>query len=175
MAIAPVPARPTLAELYRDHFDFVYRVARRLAGRALAAEDVAQEVFLVVARRLDSFEPYAQVTTWLYGITFNVVRALRRRLLLELSYRADEADGLDVPIVSVDVLELREAWNELEAILQTMAPRKRDVFVLAELEELSCAEIAEIVGAKEATVWSRLHYARRELAEKLEKRARKRR
>ncbi|MCA1665708.1 MAG: RNA polymerase sigma factor [Myxococcales bacterium] len=161
---------PTLEALYRAHFDFVCRVARRLAGRALLPEDVAQEVFLVVARRLESFEPFAQVTTWLYGITFNVVRSMRRRLLLELTYRADESEGLDVPADSFDVVELREAWQTMDEILESMAPRKREVFIIGELEERSCAEIARLVGAKEATVWSRLHYARREFADKLERR-----
>ena len=160
----------TLDALYRDHFDFVCRVARRLAGRSLLPEDVAQEVFVIVARRLDSFRPLAQVTTWLYAITFNVVRAMRRRLLLELSYRADEAEGLDVPATSYDAVELREAWQTMDEILASMTPRKREVFIIGELEELPCAEIARIVGAKEATVWSRLHYARREFAEKLERR-----
>lgn len=163
---------PTLDALYRDHFDFVCGAARRLAGRALVPEDVAQEVFLVVARRLDSFEPRALVTTWLYAITFNVVRAMRRRLRVELSHRADEAEGLEVPLESHDAVEVREALEIMNEILSSMSPRKRDVFISGELDELSCAEIARIVGTKEATVWSRLHYARREFAEKLEERRR---
>lgn len=160
----------TLEALYRDHFDFVCSVARRLAGRALIPEDVAQEVFLVVTRRLDSFEPRALVTTWLYGITFNVVRAMRRRLLIELSHRADEAEGLDVPAEIHDAVELSEALQTMNEILASMSPRKREVFIIGELEELPCAEIARIVGAKEATVWSRLHYARREFADELARR-----
>jgi RNA polymerase sigma-70 factor (ECF subfamily) len=158
---------PSLEELYRDHFDFVYRIAHRLGGRYLGAEDVAQEVFLVVARRLDSYVESAQVTTWLYGITFNVVRLKLRRLWLELRHRADESDGLEVALASCDTLELAEAWRLMQDVLSSMAPRKRDVFVLAELEGLSCAEIGVIVGVKEETVWSRLHYARREFAKRL--------
>jgi RNA polymerase sigma-70 factor (ECF subfamily) len=168
-------APPTLEELYRDHFDFVYRASRQLGGRQLAADDVAQEVFLVVARRLESYVPSAHITTWLYGITFNVVRSMRRRLRLELRHRADESDGLEVPLASCDTLELAEAWQLMQEVLASMAPRKRDVFVLAELEELSCAEIGLVVGAKEETVWSRLHYARREFAERLAVRKRRKR
>ena len=162
--------RLTLDALYRDHFDFVCRVARRLAGPMLSAEDVAQEVFLVVARRLASFEPLAQTTTWLYGITLNVVRTMRRRRLLELSYRADEGEALEVPFEMHDAVELREAWETMRDVLHAMTPRKREVYIAGELEELPCAEIARLVGVKEATVWSRLHYARREFAEKLARR-----
>jgi RNA polymerase sigma-70 factor (ECF subfamily) len=145
-------------------------VAKRLGGWRLDAEDVTQQVFLVVERRLESFDATAQLTTWLYGITFNVVRAMRRRLRLELLYRADEAEAAQVPVQSLDRAELDDAARIADAILQTMAIKKRDVFVLAEFEGLSCAEIATIVGTKEQTVWSRLHYARREFSNKLAQR-----
>jgi RNA polymerase sigma-70 factor, ECF subfamily len=166
----PLPERPSLEAVYREHFEFVYRVAKRLGGWRLDAEDVTQQVFLVVERRLASFDATAQLTTWLYGITFNVVRAMRRRLRLELLYRADEAEAAHVPIVSLDRAELDDAARIAESILQTMAAKKRDVFILAEFEGLSCAEIATIVGTKEQTVWSRLHYARREFTAKLAQR-----
>src|SRR5947207_4439726 len=68
-----------LEDVYRDHFDFVYRQAARLGGPVIDAEDAAQEVFMVVARKLDTFDASSLVTTWLYGITLNVVRSLRRR------------------------------------------------------------------------------------------------
>lgn len=162
-----LPAPPPLEEVYRRHFDFVYRVAKRLGGWRLDAEDVTQQVFLVVERRLETFDATAQLTTWLYGITFNVVRALRRRLRLELLYRADEAEAAQVAVVSLDRAELDDAARIADDILQSMAAKKRDVFILAEFEGLSCAEIAEIVGSKEQTIWSRLHYARREFSAKL--------
>jgi RNA polymerase sigma-70 factor, ECF subfamily len=167
---APDDGPPTLESVYRRHFDFVYRVARRLGGWRLDAEDVTQQVFLVVERRLSSFDASAQLTTWLYGITLNVVRAMRRRLRLELLYRADEAEAAHVPVVSLDRAELDSAARIAESILQSMAAKKRDVFVLAEFEGLSCAEIAAIVRAREQTVWSRLHYARREFAARLAER-----
>jgi RNA polymerase sigma-70 factor (ECF subfamily) len=166
----PLPPRPSLEEVYREHFDFVFRVAKRLGGWRLDAEDVTQQVFLVVERRLESFDATAQLTTWLYGITFNVVRAMRRRLRLELNYRADEAEAAHVPVQSLDRAELDDAARIADDILQTMAAKKRDVFVLAEFEGLSCAEIATIVGTKEQTVWSRLHYARREFSARLAQR-----
>jgi RNA polymerase sigma-70 factor (ECF subfamily) len=162
-----VSRQPTLAELYRDHFDFVFRVAQRLDSR-LDAEDVAQEVFLVAGRKLDTYDHRsANPTTWLYGITFNIVRSMRRRLFLQLRRRADPAEAEKVPARATDPAELREAWALANEILSKMSARKRDVFVLAELEGLSCAEIAAVVGTKEQTVWSRLFYAREEFSRRL--------
>jgi RNA polymerase sigma-70 factor (ECF subfamily) len=159
--------RPTLEQVYVEHFDFVYRVAKRLGGWRLDPEDVAQQVFLVVERRLASFDATSQMTTWLYGITFNVVRAQRRRLRLELLHRADEAEAQHVAVQSLDRAELDDAARIADEILATMPAKKRDVFVLAEFEGLGCAEIARIVGTREQTVWSRLHYARREFSARL--------
>ena len=166
---SPRQPRCTLEALYRDQWDFVVRVARRLGGRNFPAEDAAQEVFLVVERRLATYEPRARVTSWLYAITLNVVRGTRRRMQLESEYRADEEEGLEVPLVAPDPVEVFEAADALESIVNGMAPRKREVFLLAEFDELPCADIARIVGVKEATVWSRLHYARRELAAQIER------
>ncbi len=163
--------RPTLTleEVYRDHFDFVFRIARRMgASNRLDAEDVVQEVFLVVSRRLDSYDSRsAQITSWLYSITFNVVRARGRRRRLELLYRADLSDADSIAADTVNSAEVRDAWRVANRVLASMSPKKRDVFILAELEGLSCAEIAGIVGTREETVWSRLHYARKEFGEKL--------
>jgi RNA polymerase sigma-70 factor (ECF subfamily) len=166
-------SRPALAELYRDHFDFVFRLALRLEPK-LDPEDVAQEVFLVVARKLDTYDHRsAQPTAWLYGITFNVVRGMRRQLFFHLRRRADEAMAENVPMRSTEPAELREAWDLANEILRKMSAQKRDVFVLAELEGLACAEIAAIVGAKEQTVWSRLFYARQEFSKRLAARQRR--
>jgi RNA polymerase sigma-70 factor (ECF subfamily) len=156
------PEPVTLEQLYRDHFDFVYRIARRLGGDALHPEEIAQDVFLVVSRKLATYQPAVQVTTWLYGITLNVVRSRRRRARLEALYRTNEEAGHVVALRSVDSAEVAAAWRIASSILVRLSPKKRDVFVLGELEGLSCAEIAAIVGTNEATVWSRLHYARKE-------------
>src|SRR6476469_8563918 len=74
----PRPVPLTLEDVYRDHFDFVFRQAARLGGPGIDAEDAAQEVFMVVARKLETFDATSLVTTWLYGITLNVVRSQRR-------------------------------------------------------------------------------------------------
>ena len=155
--------------LYREHFDFVWRMAARLGGPAIDAEDAAQEVFLIVARKLDTFDGSSLVTTWLYGITLNVVRGLRRRNRIRALFERDEK--MPEPAVqSVDRAEVAEAHRIAYQILDKINPKKRECFVLAEFEGLSCEEIGKIVGAPTETVWSRLHYARKEFEQRLEAR-----
>jgi RNA polymerase sigma-70 factor (ECF subfamily) len=162
----------TLEAIYREHFDFVYRKAARLGGPGLDAEDAAQEVFLVVARKLHTYDGNALVTTWLYGITHNVVRSMRRRQRLRSLFERHE-DKADAPVRSLDRVEVLEAHRIAYQILDKLAPKKREVFILAEFEGLTCDEIAVLVGAKTETVWSRLHYARQEFSSRLEARQRR--
>jgi RNA polymerase sigma-70 factor (ECF subfamily) len=173
-ASRPAPAQVSLEEVYRDHFDFVYRQAARLGGPGIDAEDAAQEVFMIVGRKLDTFDNSSLVTTWLYGITLNVVRSLRRRARIRKIFELSEEKS-EVPVRSVDRAEVLDAHRIAYEILDKLAAKKREVFILAEFEGLSCEEIATMVGTKTETVWSRLHYARKEFAERLEARARKER
>ena len=160
-----------LDKLYSDHFDFVYRLARRLGGPTLESEDIAQDVFLVVERKLSSYDGSSKVTTWLYGITLNVVRAHRRRFRLRnLFDRTSELKGVDAAFPSLDAVEVVEAHRIAFEILEKLTAKKREVFILAEFEGLDSEEIGTIVGAPAETVWSRLHYARREFAEHLARR-----
>ena len=157
-------------EVYRAHFDFVYQRAVRLGGDGIDAEDAAQEVFGVVARKLRTFDGTSRVTTWLYGITLNVVRSMRRRARIRRFWEGEHAAAnADCVVQSVDRAEVMQAHRIAYAILDRMSAKKREVFILAELEGLTCDEIAVIVGAKTETVWSRLHYARDEFARRLEK------
>jgi RNA polymerase sigma-70 factor (ECF subfamily) len=169
----PAPAPLTLEDVYRDHFDFVYRQAARLGGPSIDAEDAAQEVFMVVARKLDTFDSSSLITTWLYGITLNVIRSLRRRARIRRLFELGAADKSEVPVRSIDRAEVVDAHRIAYQILDKLAPKKREAFILAEFEGLSCEEIAQLVGTRTETVWSRLHYARKEFAERLDARTRK--
>jgi RNA polymerase sigma-70 factor (ECF subfamily) len=164
------PTPLTLEDVYRDHFDFVYRQASRLGGPGIDAEDAAQEVFMVVARKLDTFDSTSLITTWLYGITLNVVRSLRRRARIRRLFELGQTEEgkSEVPVRSVDRAEVLDAHRIAYAILDKLAPKKREAFILAEFEGLSCEEIAQLTGSKTETIWSRLHYARKEFAERLE-------
>jgi RNA polymerase sigma-70 factor, ECF subfamily len=173
-AAAPPPLAPlTLEAVYRDHFEFVFRKAARLGGPGFDAEDATQEVFLIVARKLHTFDGSSLVTTWLYGITLNVVRSIRRRLRVRRLFERAGDEVPDAPVRSLDRVELLQAHKIAYEILDKLAPKKREAFILAEFEGLSCDEIGQLVGAKTETIWSRLHYARQEFSQKLELRQRR--
>lgn len=149
-------------ELYDAHFDFVFRVARRLGTPEGEAEDVAHDVFMIVFRKLDQFES-GKLTTWLYRITANVVSDRHRRRRVRRAFESlkvwvGAAEG-DTPERTA---ERASASRAVEQVLERMKPKKREVFALYEIDGLSGEAIAERVGCPVNTVWTRLHHARKE-------------
>lgn len=158
--------------VHDEHFAFVWRVARRLGTPVDELEDVCQETFIVAFRKLDRFEG-GQLTSWLYRITANVVtgRHRRRRVRRALSAALQLVPVQRVEPTPHDVAVAKEAAALVDSVLERMAPKKREVFALFELEGLSGEQIAEHVGCSIGTVWTRLHHARKDferIARKLE-------
>jgi RNA polymerase sigma-70 factor, ECF subfamily len=158
---------PTFAEIYDQYFDFVWRAARRLGVSSASIDDVVQETFLVVYRRLDE-ERSSSLRTWLYGILLHMVRNHRRSLRRKSPHLTGGppvdpdavADSADVgPEASA---QKAEAARTLHTLLQGLDDDKREVFVLVELEQLSAAAVAEVLDVKLNTVYSRLRLAREE-------------
>jgi len=149
-------------ELYDANFEFVYRSARRLGTPEEEAEDVVHEVFVVVFRKLDQFED-GRITTWLYRITANVVSARHRRRRVRRAFEKlgvwHGPSGTDTP---ERFAEKKGAAGEVERVMEKMAPKKREVFAMFELEGLSGDEISERLGCPLNTVWTRLHHARKD-------------
>jgi RNA polymerase sigma-70 factor (ECF subfamily) len=110
------------------------------------------------------------MTTWLYGITLNVVRRARRRARIKRLFERNESAEREEAVATLDRAEVSEAHRLAYAVLEKLSQKHREVFVLSEFEGLSCEEIARIADCKVETVWSRLHYARKEFAERLRKR-----
>jgi RNA polymerase sigma-70 factor, ECF subfamily len=163
VSAAPMAAHETLvfSAVYDEAFPWVYRAARRLGVQASALDDVVQDVFLVVHRRLSSFEGRSSLKSWIYGITLRVVRDRRRSARRHPESPADELEsiaGKDDP--QSDAMR-REALTTLLRVLDQLPEEQREVFVLAELEELSVPEIAEASGTNVNTVYSRLRAARK--------------
>jgi RNA polymerase sigma-70 factor (ECF subfamily) len=148
--------------VYEQTFDFAWRSARRLGVAASAVDDIVQDAFVVVHRRLPEFEGRSSLKTWIFGILLRVVSDHRRTLrrkggLSELPHEDVLASSGALP---TDALEKREAADLLHALLDELDDEKRTVFVLAELEELAAPEIAEALGIPVNTVYSRLRAAR---------------
>jgi RNA polymerase sigma-70 factor, ECF subfamily len=161
---------PSFESIYSKQFDFVWRSVLRLGVAEAHAEDVAQEVFVVVHRRLESFESRSSVKTWIFGIVRGVVRNHRRsdqrrqaREAIAEELRVVEADGPD------EALARRQAKQVLYAILDELDESRREVFVLAELEQMPVVEIAEALEENLNTVYSRLRLARQQFAKAAER------
>ena len=151
------------ATLYEAHFDFVFRTCRRLGLSSADAEDAAQEVFVVADRKLAAFRE-GKFTTWLFRIAANVVSSRHRKhrvreALFSLWVKPEEPEVQAAPDRDY---QRGEAGRRVAAVLARMAPKKREVFALFELEGLSGEEIAERVGCPIDTVWTRLFHARKE-------------
>lgn len=154
-----------IVEIYRGP---VYALAYRMLGDAHEADDVAQETFVSVFENLRKFRGEAQVYTWLYRIA---LRAAQRHLQEKSRGGASDPAAAAPRAGDAASPERRAIGAELATALdRAMAELpidQRTCLALFSLDGLSCKEIAEILGTKEGTVWSRLHYARAKLAQAL--------
>ena len=151
-------AIPTFDEVYAAHFAFVWRILRTFGVADAALEDAAQDVFVVVHRRLAEFEGRAAITTWLFAIARRVAQAHRRK---DKDGRTDPLD--EEPAGATDTFAAfsrAQAAATVMAILDTIDEDKRIVFALVELEQLSVPEVARMLDINLNTAYSRLRLAR---------------
>jgi len=169
LGLTRAPAAPSrrsdldVCAIHEAHAGFVWLTLQRLGIRDADVEDMLQEVFVVVHRKLQTFDGTSRMTTWLFGICMRVASAYRRR-----AYVRRERAVADVPESASDagrgpeeVAEQRQAQARLAAVLDEMDLEKRAVFVMFEIDEIPCEEIATIMGVPVGTVHSRLFTARK--------------
>ena len=150
-------------ELYGQHSRSVARRLSFLVARA-DVEDVLQDVFIEVFKSIGRFEGKSQFTTWLYRVTVHVAMKSRRK---HTRSRVDIVE--DVPDVADDkpapdtVSLSAERQVRVEAMLEKLAPKKRAVLVMHDLQGMDASEIAEVLDTNVLTVRTRLFYARREI------------
>lgn len=146
------------AQLVRAHQGQVWRFLSHLLGDPSLAEDVTQETFLKVYKKLDSFQFRSRFSTWVLAIARNAgVDALRRNRRKRVDL---DVDQLDDPLARSSPTRL-----ELETAIASLAPKLREAFLLVEVMGLSYDEVARILGVPIGTVKSRLYHARRHLVE----------
>jgi len=147
-------------ELFDDHAGYVWRALRHLGAAEADVEDLCQEVFVVVQRKLGEFEGRSELRTWLYGICLRVAADHRRRAHVRNERpHPDPTEGLAAsPGMRPDARA--EARSALQALLDELDDDKRAVLVLYELEGLTMKEVAATVGCPLQTAYSRLHAAR---------------
>lgn len=157
----PAVDRADFDAIYRDNAGFLWMVLRRLGVEEAFIEDALQEVFLVVYRRLPTFEGRAPLRSWLYGIALRVARARRRRARVRsvLRFFNEDEEPAD-PTTGEERVERDDALAVLDGLLGELSPSRREVFVLAEIEGLTAPEIAEIMSSNVNTTYSRIRLAR---------------
>lgn len=146
---------------YDTHADFVRRVVCRLAGPGGDADEWIQDVFLVAHRRWPEMADRSAPRAWLYGVAVRVVSAGRRRHRLRRFLRLDDVPHLADEVTPATDFEHREQSERVYRLIDSLPEKKRSVLLLHELEELSGAEIAGILGCPIKTVWTRLFHARK--------------
>jgi RNA polymerase sigma-70 factor (ECF subfamily) len=158
---APAVAPPRFEQVYEATFDFVWRSLRRLGVPEAALDDAAQDVFVVVHRRLPEFAGRSSLKTWVFGIAQHVASDHRRLLRRKGGHEQLDPTMPDAAPDPAELTARAEAVRELDRVLAALDEDKRAVFILAELEQLTAPEIAEAVGVPLNTVYSRLRAARR--------------
>lgn len=162
--------------LYRRRHGGVYRFALQMSGSEAIAEDVTQEVFMVLMRDAQNYDPSrGSLAAYLYGIARNhVLRAFEKdRSFVALSDDAEDGDASNVHeglIANDDPLgdlTRGEMVERLRQAVLALPAHYREVVVLCELHEMSYLETADALGCAVGTVRSRLHRARSMLVEKM--------
>jgi len=160
----PAVPVPSFQELCERYLPFVWKCARAFGSTTDEIDDVVQDVFLVVQRRHAELRDGALARTWIYSITRRVVSTHRRRRRRRHdSLTPQDIDALGSPGQSpLAAAEQQVQVRTLAALLEGLDERKREVFVLAEILEMSGREISETIGVPMNTVYSRLRVAREE-------------
>jgi RNA polymerase sigma-70 factor (ECF subfamily) len=158
-----------LTAIHDEYSDFVWRSLQRLGVTARNLEDALQDVFLVVHRRLGTYDGSCKISTWLFGICLRVASSYRRRAHTRYEFEDVSLEPVDQrPLADPEEHAMRrEAERRLDMILDTMALERRAVFTMFEIEGMPAQAIADMLEIPLGTVHSRLHKARAEFAEAL--------
>jgi len=160
-------------ELYRKYYRRVFSLCIRMTGNITEAEDLTQEVFIQLHRKLSSFRGEAAFTTWLHRLTVNQVLMHFRRRSVRSELTTDDGempDSIDPGTVNPEAMPIVDRIALDNAISQ-LPPGYRTVFVLHDVEGYEHEEIARLLGCSSGTSKSQLHKARLKLRRLLKKRA----
>ena len=154
---------PSFDEVFAECAPIVWRALRRLGVPEADVEDVAQEVFLVVHRRLPTFQGQSALRTWVYGICLRVASDHRRRPHVARERPVADPPETSVPAEQDVEIDRRRALLWLDEVLEGLDDAKRAVFVLFEIEQVPMVEVAAAAGCPVNTAYARLYAARRQV------------
>jgi RNA polymerase sigma-70 factor (ECF subfamily) len=161
--LAALHKGPDFRVIFEENVDYVWRVLRHLAVPSSDIEDVAQEVFVVVHRRLSDYRPDHPIRSWLYVICRNAARDRRRRAHVRLEKASETVPERGLAATPVEELEATQALERIHAALSNVDDTQREVFLMYELEGIPMADIAHAVGCPLKTGYSRLRLAREQV------------
>jgi RNA polymerase sigma-70 factor (ECF subfamily) len=153
---------PSFDDVYAEHFDFVWRNLRRLGVAESGLRDAAQEVFIVVHRRLHEFVPHGSLRSWLYSILRRIAASQNRQHRRTIPTDPEEADLLsdeNSPDPEHHVAR-EQSLNRLLTMLRRLDEDKRDALVIVDLEGMSVPEACAALQVNQNTLYSRLRAAR---------------
>lgn len=156
--------------LYDAHVERVRGVLSRMLGPHADVDDLTQDVFEVALRRRATVEAQGAGTgAWLCGVAINLAQARRRRSTVRRFLGLETVEQLAGTDDSTELISAAHDRRLVYAALERLSEKKRTVFVLFELDEMTGEAIAELLGCPLKTVWSRLAAARIEFAEAVAK------
>lgn len=153
---------PSFEQVYESHFEFVWRTLRRLGVPDAALDDIVQDVFIVVYRRLQNFRGESSLKTWLFGILLRVLATHRRTAQRRATEPLGDREPLSHAPSPAAQVERAQARALLMQLLDALDEDRRIIFVSVEIEQMSCPDVAEALGVNLNTVYSRLRAARRD-------------
>ncbi|MGC4068628.1 MAG: sigma-70 family RNA polymerase sigma factor [Polyangiaceae bacterium] len=163
---------PDLAELYGQNVRYVWRCLRSLGVRDRELEDAIQDLFMVVQKKLPDFDGRVSARTWLYAIAIRIARRYKERHGRAAARFCPEEEHAET-LASPHNTEAEFVYNERLACareaLNALDDDKREVFVLAQIEQMSAKEIGEITGVPMNTVYSRLRAAKAAFSEAIQR------
>jgi RNA polymerase sigma-70 factor (ECF subfamily) len=169
LAVGEVRDDGRLRRIFDEHFDFVWRCLRRFGLSEDRADDAAQQVFIIVARKIEAIVIGSE-RSYLMGTAMRVAADVRR----SAPYRrevphADPQANASVELFADDLVDRKRARELLDLVLAEMDLDLRSVFVLFEIEEMTTSEIAETLAIPHGTVASRLRRAREEFQARVDR------
>src|SRR6476659_823727 len=160
-------------DLYQRHNRRVYSLCLRMTGSVSEAEDLAQEVFIQLFRKIGSFRGESAFTTWLHRLTVNQVLMYFRKRSVKSALTTDDGempDSVDPFTINPEAMPIVDRIG-LETAISQLPPGYRSVFVLHDVEGYEHEEIARLLGCSAGTSKSQLHKARLKLRRLLLQRA----
>ena len=158
-------------KIINKYKDKIYWHARRMTGNHLDADEIVQEVLLVIYKNLKNFQFKSSLYTWIYKITSTrSLNFLKRRKIKELLSLEDQSEKLQQSSNDIlDNIEIKEKLTRIDEVLQKLPAKQREIFILRNYENLSYKEISEITGKSIGALKSNYFHSANKIIEKMKK------